>query len=183
MNTHKDIDEHCGGIVSRVGRRIDFAYRTGLLFQVIGAALLAVLYPLESPFYTSGIMLFEMGALLSAIFLRITLTWLKGIILVSTLTGITLQIIGLLTAPPENALVVINSGIILVCLGTSVVMGKEAYCFGYREGWILSLFYPMVLGVIMIGPERISFNSLAFSFHFLLLLSLFGKKLRQTPMA
>ena len=47
------------------GRRHDISYRAGLVMQVLGAAVLAVLYPLESPFYTVGIMLFNAGALLS----------------------------------------------------------------------------------------------------------------------
>lgn len=51
----------------RYGRRHDVSYRIGWLMQMLGAGVLAVLYPLESPFYTAGIMLFELGALIAAL--------------------------------------------------------------------------------------------------------------------
>ncbi len=58
--------------------------------------------------------------------------------------------------------------------------GKEAYCFGYREGWLLMMLgFPIMVLENFIGNENRIFNSLGFSILFLLLLSLTGKKLKQ----
>src|SRR5512139_1208994 len=85
------------------GRRRDIAYRAGLVLQVLGAAVLAVLYPLGSPFYSAGIMLFELGALLSAITLLVRKSWIKKLLLGAVLAGIPVQAAGMLFAPPELA--------------------------------------------------------------------------------
>jgi hypothetical protein len=75
------------------GRRHDISYRTGLVLQVFGAAMLTVLYPLASPFYTAG-MLFKIGVLLAAIYLLVWRSWVKRIILGSVLIGLMLQVAG-----------------------------------------------------------------------------------------
>jgi uncharacterized integral membrane protein len=161
------------------GRRHDLSYRTGLVLQALGAGLLAMLYPLESPFYSAGIMLFDLGMLLAAVYLLVWMSWIKKIILGAVLIGIPVQIIGLHVAPPQYAGSVILIGIGLVCVGGAGMVGKEAYCFGYREGWMLMWLYPIVVLVNLAARENRVFNSLAFSAAFLLLLSLTGKKLKQ----
>jgi uncharacterized integral membrane protein len=161
------------------GRRQDISYRTGLFIQVIGAAMLAVLYPLGSPFYSAGIMLFEAGALLSAFYLLVWMSWIKKIILGSVLIGIPLQVIGWMYAPEQYAASVILAGIGLVCVGAGGMAGKEAYCFAYREGWMLMWLYPVLILANLTGIGHPVFNSLGFSAAFLLLLSLTGKKLKQ----
>jgi len=160
------------------GRRHDLSYRTGLVVQVLGAAVLAVLYPLESPFYTVGIMLFNAGALLSGVYLLVWMSWVKKIILGSILIGIPLQIIGLY-GPPQYSVTIILAGIGLVCVGAGGMVGKEAYCFAYREGWVLLWLYPILVLANLMGKEHRVFNALGFSAAFLLLLSLTGKKLKQ----
>jgi uncharacterized integral membrane protein len=161
------------------GRRHDIAYRTGLVLQVLGAAVLAVLYPLESPFYTIGIMLFEAGVLLSGIFLLVWTSAVKKFILASILTGLAFQVAGFY-AQEQNAGLMILAGIGLVCVGAAGMVGKEAYCFGYREGWLLMLVgFPLMVIVNLLGKENQVLNSIGFSIVFLLLLSLTGKKLRQ----
>jgi len=160
------------------GRRHDLSYRTGLVVQVLGAAVLAVLYPLESPFYTIGIMLFNAGALLSGVYLLVWISWIKKIILGSILIGIPLQIIGLY-GPPQYSVTIILAGIGLVCVGAGGMVGKEAYCFAYREGWVLLWLYPILVLANLMGKEHRVFNALGFSAAFLLLLSLTGKKLKQ----
>jgi len=160
-------------------RRHDITYRTGLVIQVLGAALLAILYPLESPFYTIGIMLFEVGVLLSAIYLLVWMSVIKKFILGSVLLGIALQVAGQFVPEQHAGLVIIN-GIGLVCAGAGGMVGKEAYCFGYREGWLLMLLgFPIMVLANLIGKENHIFNSVGFSAVFLLLLSLTGKKLKQ----
>lgn len=160
------------------GRRHDIAYRAGLIVQVLGAAVLAVLYPLANPFYSIGIMLFNAGALLSGTYLLVWMSWVKKIILSSILIGIPLQIIGLY-APPQYSGTIILAGIGLVCVGSGGMAGKEAYCFAYREGWMLLWLYPVLILANLMGKEHRVFNSLGFSAVFLLLLSLVGKKLMQ----
>ena len=160
-------------------RRHDISYRAGLVAQVLGAAVLAVLYPLGSPFYTLGIMLFNAGALLSGIYLLVWMSWVKKIILGSVLIGIPLQVLGWLYAPEQYAVSVILIGIGLVCVGAGGMVGKEAYCFAYREGWMLLWLYPLLVLTNLFGISHTVFNALGFSAAFLLLLSLTGKKLKQ----
>ena len=161
------------------GRRHDITYRAGLVAQMLGAAVLAVLYPLRSPFYPVGIMLFEAGALLSGIYLFVWMTWIKKLLLGSILIGIPLQLYGWMYAPEQFAVSVILAGIGLVCVGAGGMAGKEAYCFSWREGWMLMWLYPVLVLTNLLGREYIVFNSLGFSAAFLLLLSLTGRKLKQ----
>jgi uncharacterized integral membrane protein len=74
---------------------------------------------------------------------------------------------------------VILIGIGLVCVGACGMVGKEAYCFAYREGWMLLWLYPVLVLANMLGISHPVFNALGFSAAFLLLLSLTGKKLKQ----
>ena len=161
------------------GRKHDISYRAGLVLQVLGAALLAVLYPLRSPYYSAGIMLFELGVLLSALSLLVWISWVKKIILGAVLAGLPLQVYGSLAAPPDIAGTLILAGIGLVCVGAAGMAGKEAYCFAFREGWALAWLFPLLVIANLAMRERVVFNSLGFSALFLLLLSLAGKKLKQ----
>jgi len=161
------------------GRRHDIFYRAGLVIQVLGTAALAVLYPLESPFSTIGILVFNVGALLSAIYLLVWMSWIKKIILGSVVIGIPLQVLGWMYAPEQYAVSVIIAGIGLVCVGAGGMAGKEAYCFAYREGWMLMWLYPVLVLANLMGIAHPVLNALGFSAAFLLLLSLVGKKLKQ----
>lgn len=165
------------------GRRHDIAYRAGLVVQVLGAAVLAALYPLGSPFWSVGIMLFDLGALLSAATLLVWMSWVKKLILGAILVGIPLQVVGSLYAPEEYAAPVIVAGIGFVCVGAGGMAGKEAYCFAYREGWMLLWLYPLLVLTNLAGLSHPVVNALGFSAAFLLLLSLTGKKLKQPVLA
>jgi uncharacterized integral membrane protein len=173
MSTLTALEEQIAMAGLRYGRRHD------LVMQALGAGALAVLYPLSSPFYSAGVMLFEAGALLSAIYLLVWMSWIKKIILSSVLAGLALQVAGFSVAPEQYAGTVIIAGIGLVCAGAAGLVGKEAYCFGYREGWLLMWLYPIVVLANLLGRENRVFNAIAFSALFLLLLSLVGKKLKQ----
>ena len=179
MSTSPTLEEQIASAGLTYGRRHDISYRTGLVLQVLGTAVLAVLYPLQSPFYTVGIMIFDAGVLLSAVYLLVWMSWVKTTILGSVIIGIGLQIGGLY-APEQYVGTVIIGGIGLVCAGAAGIVGKEAYCFGYREGWLLMLLgFPFTVLANLLGKENRIVNSLGFSVVFLLLLSLVGKKLRQ----
>jgi uncharacterized integral membrane protein len=161
-------------------RRHDVSYRAGLVLQVLGLSLLAVLYPLQNAFYTLGIMLFDMGVLLSAVYLLVWMKPVKRFILAAVLTGLALQIAGSLVVSEQHAGTLILAGIGFVCMGASGMVGKEAYCFGYKEGWALALFgFPVMVLANLLARENIIFNALGFSVLFLLILSLTGKKLKQ----
>ncbi len=148
--------------------------------QVLGAAALAILYPLENPFYTVGIMIFEFGVLLSALYLLVRRTWIKRIILGTVFSGLALQVAGSFFMPEQYAGSTIVAGIGMVCVGAAVMAGKESRHFGCPEGWLLGAagFPIMVLGNL-IGKTNHLFNAVGFSVLFFLLLSLAGRKLRQ----
>jgi hypothetical protein len=60
------------------------------------------------------------------------------------------------------------------------MVGREAYCFNYREGWLLAILgFPLMVLTNLLGKEDIILNSVGFSVLFLLLLSLTGKKPKQ----
>ncbi len=180
MSTAPTLEDQISMAGLTYGRRHDVSYRTGLVLQVVGAAVLAVLYPLENPFYTAGIMLFELGVLLSAVYLLVWMPWVKKIILGAVLFGLVLQVVAYLVGPEQYAGSAIIAGIGFVCAGSAGMVGKEAYCFGYREGWLLMMIgFPVMVLENIIGRENRIFNSLGFSVLFLLLLSLTGKKLKQ----
>jgi len=178
MSTNLTLEEQLTKTGLNCGRRHDFSFRAGLVLQVLGAALLAVLYPLENPFYTVGIMLFEVGVLLSALYLLVWRLWIRMCILASVVVGIIFQVAGFYV-PEQYAGTVIIGGIGLVCAGAAGMAGKEAYCFKYREGWLLMLGFPVIALANLLGKENHIVNSIGFSVLFLLLLSLTGKKLRQ----
>ena len=180
MSTTPTLEEQITMSGLAYGRRHDISYRSGLVVQVLGAALLAVLYPLENPFYTIGIMLFEAGVLLSALYLLVWMSVIKKFIIGTVIIGLALQATGTFFAPEQYAGLVMIAGIGFVCVGAAGMVGKEAYCFGYREGWLLMLFgLPVMVLVNLVYKENHIVNSLGFSAVFLLLLSLTGKKLRQ----
>jgi uncharacterized integral membrane protein len=180
MPTAPSLEEQISMASLTYGRRHDISYRAGLVLQVLGAAVLAVLYPLESPFYTAGIMLFEVGVLLAASYLLVWMPWVKKIIFGSVVVGLVLQVVGYFVTAEQYAGTVMIAGIGLVCAGAAGMVGKEAYCFGYREGWLLMMVgFPVMVLENLIGRENRIFNSLGFSVLFLLLLSLTGKKLKQ----
>jgi uncharacterized integral membrane protein len=162
------------------GRRHDISYRAGLVLQVLGTALLAVLYPLESPFYTIGIMLFDVGVFISVLYLPVRMRPAKLVILGSVISGLALQVAGASIVSEQHAGSVMITGIGFVCAGAGGMLGREAYCFGYREGWVLAAGgFPGMILTNLLGRENRIVNSLGFSILFLLLLSLTGKKLNQ----
>lgn len=147
-------------------------YRIGFVVQMLGMCGLAVLYPINNPFYTAGIMLFELGVLLSGIYLLVWISWIKKIILNSAVFGILLQIAAYNLAPEQYAVPIMISGVGFVCVAAAVIVGKEAFCCGYREGWMLIWLYPIAILInLSVGEIRV-FNSVLFASMFLLHLSL-----------
>ncbi len=182
MDAYPTLEEQIALAGIKYGKRHDISYRTGFVTQALGMGILAVLYPLESPFYTVGIMLFEAGTVLAAVYLLIWITWIKKIILGSIVAGIALQVAGFYS-PEQYAGSMIIAGIGLVCAGAAGMAGKEAYCFEYREGWMLMWVYPGIILANLVWNVSLAVNALAFSALFILNLFLTGKKLRQPLLA
>jgi uncharacterized integral membrane protein len=149
--------------------------------QVLGTAVLAILYPIGNPFYSLGLMLFEAGVLLCAGCLYSEQAWSKKLLLGAVLAGIGFQVYGLY-APEEYAGTVIICGIGLVCAGAAGIAGQEACYFKYREGWIVMFLLPLLVLANLFGKENSVLNAIGFSVLFIALLLLTGKKLRQ-PLA
>ncbi len=183
MDAYPTLEEQIAMAGIKYGKRHDISYRTGFVMQVLGTGILAVLYPLESPFYTAGIMIFDVGTVLAGVFLLVWMSWIKKVILGSVIIGIALQLAGYHFAPEHQAGSIIITGIGFVCVGAAGMAGKEAYCFAYREGWMLMWLYPLVVLVNLFGKEILIFNAPAFSALFVLNLFLTGKKLRQPLLA
>lgn len=182
MKEQQPLEELMAEMGIKYGKRHDIAYRIGMVMQVLGLGILSVLYPIQHPLYTTGVMLFEAGVLVSGIFLLVWITWLKRLILGCILTGFAVQLAGMF-APEQYVVMILLTGIGLVCVGAAGLAGKEAYCFGWREGWILMWSYPVVILFNMAAHENRIINSLAFSGMFILHLLLSGRKLRQQPLA
>jgi len=181
MPTTSTLEDQLAVIGLAYGRKQDIAYRAGLIAQVLGLAVVSALYPLESPFYTAGIMLFELGVLLSAAYLLVWKRQVKRMVLGLVLTGFMIQAVGYFAAPEQYAGTALLAGIGFVCAGAAGVAGKEAYFFGYWEGWLLAMLgFPLMVFANLFGKEHRVFNSFGFAALFLLLFSLTGRKLRQS---
>ena len=182
MSTTTTLEEQLALAGIKYGKRHDLSYRAGFVMQVLGMGILAVLYPLDSPFYTIGIMLFEAGVLLAAVYLLVWMTWIRKVILGAIVAGIALQVAGFY-APEQYAGSVIIAGIGLVCAGAAGLAGKEAYCFQYCEGRMLMWLYPIVIVANLVWNVSLAVNAIAFSALFILNLFLTGKKLKQPILA
>lgn len=153
-------------------------YRTGFILQVLGAGVLAILYPLDNPFFTVGIMIFELGTLLAGMYLPMGTPIAKALILGSVVTGITVQVAGFYV-PEQYAVTIFIAGIGLVGAGAAGIAGRESYSFGFREGRILAWLYPAVIVLNLTGLANHVINAVAFSAAFVFNLYLTGSKLRQ----
>lgn len=155
------------------------ASRAGLLMQITGAGLLALLFPLEHPFFTAGILVFEAGALLSAFRMIARRDPMRFIPSGAVLTGIIVQIFGLYAAPAEHAIMVTLAGVGLAGGGAALMAGITATGASAREGWMLAALYPVLVIANLSGRASFLFNTIGFSLHFLLLVALQGRLSRQ----
>lgn len=150
-------------------RSYDVAYRIGYVIQSIGAILFFILYLLKSSLWFIPIIIFNAGVALSSIFLLVWRAEIKRFILRMTFLGIALQIISFFINPISvfyaEKLFFIGLGLTLV--GGTGLVGKEAYCFRFIEGWILLIIYPLA-----IIPNIFSFSSYRYNFVMSLLIAI-----------
>ncbi|MBE0467264.1 MAG: hypothetical protein IBX71_08615 [Candidatus Desulforudis sp.] len=117
-------------------RPVELLYRSGFAVQALGLSAL-VLSPdasrLNSAWSLAGCLLISAGVLVSGWLLQVYTPEVRLIILVSAAAGYVLQAAGTVSGP--DYLVPLGLGFVFV--GACGLVGKEAYCFRFREGWYL----------------------------------------------
>lgn len=162
-------------------RSYDVTYRFGYLIQCIGAILFSVFYFLKSSFWFIPVLIFDIGVAISSIFLLVWKAEIKRFILRMTFSGIALQIISLFINPINafyaEKLFFLGLGLTLV--GGAGLVGKEAYCFGFVEGWILLILYPLAIIPSLFGFSSYKYNVVVSFLVALLQLFFLRRKLAQ----
>jgi len=157
----------------------NFFLHTGLILQTLGLATLAVLYPLENPFYTVGILTFEGGVLLSSLTFFVIRHRSLIIIFVLALVALSIQFFGL-SAPEEYAGSIIIGGIWLICTLAALMAGGIGFVLKLPWFFLLLLFaFPVIPLMNFFCKVNHVFNAVGFSSLFLVQLFLTGKKLQQ----
>lgn len=157
-------------------RSYDITYRIGYILQSIGATVFFILYFLQSG-YIIPLIIFEAGVLLSSLFLLVWKRDIKRFILIMTLSGIVIQILSLFVPDYRTNIFCLGLGFILA--GGAGLVGKEAYCFGFIEGWILLLIYPIGIIPNILGIVSPVFNQFLSGAIAVLQVSFLRKKLSQ----
>jgi uncharacterized integral membrane protein len=159
-------------------RSYDIAYRIGYIVQLSGILIFTISFLLELPSYIIGIILFEIGVTLSAIFLLVWKREIKRFILFSIAIGILLQAMGYIFFPSYLKEIFIV-GLGFICIGGAGLVGKEAYCFNFFEGWLILLLYPIIIFSSLLGAESRIFFAILYLSLLLLHASFLRKKLGQ----
>lgn len=162
-------------------RSYDIAYRIGYVLQSIGSLGFAILYGLSSNLLIIPLFVFEAGIAVSSIFLLVWKAEIKRLILRMTFGGIALQIISIFVSPisafySEKAFFL---GLGLTLAGGAGLVGKEAYCFRFNEGWLLLIIYPLSIIPNLFGLSSYNYNLGASIIIAILQLSFLKKKLSQ----
>lgn len=141
-------------------RKYDITYRIGYVLQSIGALGFAVLYALGSKLQIIPLVIFESGIALSSMFLLVWKAEIKRFILGVTFGGIALQIISLFIHPINSfyAERMFFLGLGLTLVGGAGLVGKEAYCFRFNEGWLLLMVYPLAVIPNLFGFATYKYN-------------------------
>lgn len=162
-------------------RSYDVTYRVGYFIQCIGAILFSIFYFLKSPFWLIPVVIFDIGIALSSIFLLVWKAEIKRFILRMTFSGIALQIISFFIGPIDlfyaEKLFFIGLGLTLV--GGAGLVGKEAYCFRFVEGWVLLIVYPLAVIPNLFGFSSYKYNVVVSFLIALLQMSFLRRKLAQ----
>lgn len=157
-------------------RSYDITYRIGYILQSIGATGFFILYFLRTG-YIIPLILFEAGIVLSSIFLLVWKREIKRFILFMTFSGIVIQILSLFIPDYRSNIFCLGLGFMLA--GGAGLTGKEAYCFGFVEGWLLLLLYPIAIIPNILGFGSFSFNLFLSGAIAFLQVSFLRKKLSQ----
>lgn len=158
-------------------RSHDIAYRVGYILQGLGALSFFLLFFLNTGLSVVALLLFEAGVTLSSLFLLVWRREIKRFILIMTFSGIVIQILSLLVSDYRTNIFCLGLGFILA--GGAGLVGKEAYCFGFIEGWLLLLLYPVAAIPNILGFGSRGFNLFLSGVIALLQVSFLRKKLSQ----
>ncbi|HAK89683.1 MAG TPA: hypothetical protein DHV16_00170 [Nitrospiraceae bacterium] len=162
-------------------RKYDITYRVGYVLQTIGAIGFAVLYGLQSKLQVIPFIIFNAGIALSSMYLLVWKAEIKRFILRMTFAGIALQISSIFIQP-LNAFYagkMFFLGLGLTLAGGAGLVGKEAYCFRFNEGWFLLMVYPWAVIPNLFGFGSYNYNLIVSSVIALLQLSFLRRKLNQ----
>lgn len=158
-------------------RSYDIAYRIGFVIQSAGALGFTILYFLKHPIYLYALILFEAGICLSSVFLLVWKASIKKFILRCFVIGVIFQLMSLSGLPLNDKMFWLGLGFVLAAGGG--LTGKEAYCFGYPEGWLLLIAYPVAVLPNLFGFSAYEFNLLMAAAIALLQVSFLRRKLSQ----
>ncbi|BCB96358.1 hypothetical protein JZK55_12800 [Dissulfurispira thermophila] len=162
-------------------RKYDITYRVGYILQSIGALGFVILYALESRLQTIPLIIFESGIALSSVFLLVWKAEIKRFILRMTFVGIALQIssifINSINGFYAEKMFLLGLGFALV--GGAGLVGKEAYCFRFNEGWLLLMIYPLAVIPNLFGFASYSYNLIVSAVIAVLQISFLRRKLSQ----
>ncbi|MCL4457723.1 MAG: DUF2301 domain-containing membrane protein [Nitrospirae bacterium] len=141
-------------------RKYDITYRVGYVLQTIGAIGFVVLYALQSKLQVIPFAIFNAGIALSSMYLLVWKAEIKRFILRMTFAGIALQISSVFIQP-LNAFYagkMFFLGLGLTLTGGAGLVGKEAYCFRFNEGWLLLMVYPLAVIPNLFGVSGYNYN-------------------------
>lgn len=162
-------------------RSYDITYRMGYVLQTIGAIGFVVLYGLQSKLQAIPFIIFNAGIALSSMYLLVWKAEIKRFILRMTFAGIALQIISIfinsINAFYSEKLFFLGLGLTLA--GGAGLVGKEAYCFRFNEGWLLLMVYPLAVIPNLFGLESYNYNLVVSGVIAVLQISFLRRKLNQ----
>lgn len=162
-------------------RKYDITYRIGYVLQTIGAIGFVVLYGLQSKLQAIPFIIFNAGIALSSMYLLVWKAEIKRFILRMTFAGIALQIISIfinsINAFYSEKLFFLGLGLTLA--GGAGLVGKEAYCFRFNEGWLLLMVYPLAVIPNLFGLGSYNYNLVVSGVIAVLQISFLRRKLNQ----
>lgn len=162
-------------------RSYDITYRTGYVLQSIGAIGFAILYGLQSKLQIIPLVMFNTGIALSSMYLLVWKAEIKRFILRMTFAGIALQIssifINSINGFYAEKMFLLGLGFTLV--GGAGLVGKEAYCFRFNEGWLLLMIYPLAVIPNLFGFAHYKYNLIVSAIIAVLQVLFLRKKLSQ----
>ncbi|MFA5353413.1 MAG: DUF2301 domain-containing membrane protein [Thermodesulfovibrionales bacterium] len=162
-------------------RSYDITYRTGYVLQSLGAVGFAVLFGMGSALQVIPLALFDAGIALSSLYLLVWKAEIKRFILSMTFGGIALQIISLFVQSHDGFFgeKIFLLGLAFTLAGGAGLVGKEAFCFRFNEGWALLAIYPLVIIPRLFGYRDPDFFLVAAGVIAVLQLSFLRRKLGQ----
>jgi uncharacterized integral membrane protein len=162
-------------------RSYDITYRIGYVLQSIGAIGFVILYGMQSKLQIIPLVIFNVGIALSSMYLLVWKAEIKKFILMMSFWGIAVQIISIFINPINafysEKLFFLGLGLTLV--GGAGLVGKEAYCFRFNEGWLLLMAYPLAVIPNLFGFTQYKYNLVILAIIAVLQILFLRKKLSQ----